>query len=484
MGRTGTIKPQMSDHVKDVVQVAAGNSDAPELTAELWRVPSQLRTAVEWVLECLLGGITPRWALAQAGLSEPRDPSVSIRCSGREESVTLVLDMEQWERAMRPGIGRPDGSVDALAEAFWFLARTEEIDSPAVADAGEDRRDEHGRFRARASSSAPDERPVDELRNRIVTQLGLGGRWRPSSSPRFRVALSHDIDQLARRTRVQRRRLLRELVRSLRHGEVGATGRAMAGAAGMCGSLISGRDPWANLERIAQLEARHGARSTSFFLAAHADVHDGDAASYLAQRGRALAHVRDSQGEVGLHGSYLSSVTAGSLKHERETLEAAAGCAITSHRFHYLRHRPPQTWDDLADAGISADATLGWAEQPGWRAGTALPFRAWSHSQGRPLDLVIVPLAAMDASFDQRYLDLDDDPSAIRATLSRLLDDLAASGGAASILWHNDRLAHIGAGHWHRTWVWLIQEIRSRGGQGTTVADVAQWWRHRLSTSA
>jgi hypothetical protein len=64
----------------------------------------------------------------------------------------LAYDAQAWERVRRGE--RPSG--DELADAFFHLARIEELDAP---------RDEHGRFAAAASCLDPFDPPLERFRS-------------------------------------------------------------------------------------------------------------------------------------------------------------------------------------------------------------------------------------------------------------------------------------------------------------------------------
>ncbi len=90
----------------------------------------------------------------------------------------------------------------------------------------------------------------------------------------------------------------------------------------------------------------------------------------------------------------------------RRRLEALAG-PVHGQRYHYLRLDPHSNFATLDSLGFLYDSTLGFADQPGFRAGIAQPFRPWDLEREQPLRLVEIPLAAMDVTLaEERYLNL------------------------------------------------------------------------------
>ncbi|HEX8384890.1 MAG TPA: polysaccharide deacetylase family protein, partial [Rubricoccaceae bacterium] len=137
--------------------------------------------------------------------------------------------------------------------------------------------------------------------------------------------------------------------------------------------------------------------------------------------------------EVGLHPGYATHDHAGRLAAERARLAQAVGAAPTAVRSHFLRWTEPTTPRLYARAGFRLDGTLGFAEDVGFRRGTAHPFRLWDAAAGAATDLWEMPLAAMDTTLFT-HLGLDDTDAAGR--LDAVLAEARRAGGVAVVLWH------------------------------------------------
>jgi hypothetical protein len=345
---------------------------------------------------------------------------------------------EQIERGERP-------TGDDIAEAFFHLARLEEQDG---------RRDEHGRFRAEWSCLDPLDPPLERLRR----TLGIDAR-RP-----FVVALTHDVDSPWRWTRIGIRGAAARLKRDVLRARLGPAMREATGLATAPIHLLRGTDPNWRFDEIVAEERRRGAsHSTFFILAGHHDPHDGAAPeTYEGLRPRLVETLLEAGAEIGLHASYTAADDAARLADEKAALEALAG-PVAGNRYHYLRADPHRNLAPLARLGLRYDTTLGFPDAVGFRAGIAHPFRPWDLERDEPLDLVEIPLAAMDATLaEERFLGL----AAKRAEphLSRLLDWAAEHGGAFSILWHPDRFDPVTSAGWDRLYSRLLEGVRSRGG--------------------
>jgi len=185
------------------------------------------------------------------------------------------------------------------------------------------------------------------------------------------------------------------------------------------------------------VEQEHGTRSTFFLLAGHNHPADGPfPETYERLRPRLVEALEAGGAEIGVHGSYTTAEDPERLEREKEELERLAG-PIQGHRYHYLRLDPARNLAPLARAGFTYDSSLGYPGAIGFRAGIAQPFRPWDHAADRPLDLLEIPLAFMDATFDERYLDLP--ARKAEAHLMRLVEWAAENGGGFAVLWHTDR---------------------------------------------
>ena len=128
----------------------------------------------------------------------------------------------------------------------------------------------------------------------------------------------------------------------------------------------------------------------------------------------------------------------------RSGLLESLGADVRGQRYHYLRVDPHENLAPLAELGLRYDTTLGFSDAIGFRAGIMQPFRPWDHARERPLDLVEIPLAAMDVTLgESRYLGLT------AREAERPLLDLARPRGRARRRLLGP-LAHRPLRPWHR----------------------------------
>jgi hypothetical protein len=361
----------------------------------------------------------------------------TLGARGLVYGADLPYRAEAWESVERGT--RPEG--DAIAEAFFHLARVEEIGGV---------RDDRNRFPAAASCLDPLDPPLERLRS----ELGLEPpRY---DGAKFAVALTHDVDVPWRWTRIG----IRGAAARLRHG----AGHEAAALARVPLHKLRGTDPNWRFAEIAAEEREHGARGSTFYvMAGHGHRADGAAPEvYDKLRPKLVEELLASGSEVGLHGSYLAAEELGRLAGEAETLRRLAG-AVEGHRYHYLRVDPHRNLVPLGGLGFRYDTTLGFPDALGFRAGIAHPFRPWDFAREEPASIVEVPLAAMDATLaEERYQGLSAEEA--KPQLMALLDWAAEHGGGFSILWHPDRFDAPSARGWDKLYFELLDEVRQRGG--------------------
>ena len=399
--------------------------------------PQRIAGKARWVLDTLL-----------AACAEPVDVAYP--------STSLPGDQAAW--AFLDG-GEPQFGDDLVAAAFWHLSRWEERPGSA--------RDRHGRFAAAFSTADPESPAVDALLRRFQEACGAERR------PGFRVVLSHDIDEpwhwhgrAAVRASTWR---LKQAVRERRPADVKAEA---TGLAGMPYHLVRGSDPMWTFDQMREIEGRHGGRSTHFLIGGHAHPADGPAQPYERLLGRIARTIIAGGDEVGLHPSYTASGDPTRIAGERQRVEDAAGRAVTSVRFHFLRHETHRDLRLLDGLGFRVDSTQGYGDQPGLRAGFSHPYHPYDLDGDRRLGLLEVPLAVMDATLqDVRYLGLSADEGLRRATA--VLELVAQSGGTAAVLWHNSRFAPAYGRGWDRVYDRLLAWVRSRGGELVACEDVS-----------
>lgn len=157
--------------------------------------------------------------------------------------------------------------------------------------------------------------------------------------------------------------------------------------------------------------------------------------------------------QIGLHPSSLSGRDRNILEGEKKALEKALNEPVTISRQHFLILGFPATYRALSDVGIKEDHSMLYHDQPGFRAGTALPFKWYDLEAEKICDFTIVPYVTMDVTL-KKYQ--NERAQQALATLKRIKEILFQQGLPFRIIWHNSSLD--GSPGWEG-WSLVLKEI-------------------------
>ncbi|MBP6977788.1 MAG: polysaccharide deacetylase family protein [Lentimicrobiaceae bacterium] len=144
---------------------------------------------------------------------------------------------------------------------------------------------------------------------------------------------------------------------------------------------------------------------------------------------------------VGIHPSYASHDHPDRLQKEISRLTAIIHHNVTHSRGHFLRLTLPGTYRNLIASGIESDFTMGYAQEPGFRAGICTPYLFYDLHEERPTPLRIYPFAVMDGTL-RDYKNLS--PATATETVHALLEEVKAVKGTFITIWHNESLSDQG----------------------------------------
>jgi hypothetical protein len=308
----------------------------------------------------------------------------------------------------------------------------------------------------------------------------------------FAICLSHDVDLIA--DAVTPRQALRSMRLSLlgesgsSHDRVVRPARPAVRAARALYRGVSRAPAADTLERCIEIERKHGVTASYFFTVypggeghRYDCAYDfGDACRFQGARVSVAEMVRTVHREgfeAGLHGSYNSAVVAGRLAAERAALERATGLTVTSTRQHFLHWDVRRTPRLQSEAGFSADSTIGFNRNIGFRAGTTLPFLWFDSERDASIDIVALPMLVHDGALlraDALELGLE----LAQRTLHEFLDRIAAVGGVATMVFHPNNLEHS---DYLALFESAIRYGLERDAWFASVRDLDAWFRARTS---
>jgi hypothetical protein len=191
------------------------------------------------------------------------------------------------------------------------------------------------------------------------------------------------------------------------------------------------RPAWFNIDDILKLHSEYDLRSTFFFLTekgrnrqgvTHADY---DVNSDKIQQ--LFARIKAHKSEIGLHKSALNHSNFNSELNKLPLND------IKSNRYHFLKFQLPEAWQTMEKSGVDLDASLGFAEQFGFRNSYGLPFSPYNFEEKRAMKLIVTPLNIMDGTMEM-YQGL---PISKIAENIILFFENNRKDAILSLLWHN-----------------------------------------------
>lgn len=344
--------------------------------------------------------------------------------------------------------------ADLVASAFFLLTRWEEA-LPGAAD-------EHGRFLASRSVCGKQgllDRPlVNEWAFFIRALAVAAGHALPEAPDRFEVLPTHDVDLFRTPTRLKN--FAADILKRRDIGALVKRAQIRGGAP----------DPYDTFGTLMRLSEAAGARSRFFFMAGGKTRHDPQ--TYAIDEPVVTSRLQEitARGHVvGFHPSYATFEDAALWRDERSRLARAAGVAIGEGRQHFLRFAVPATWRRWNDEGMQADWSMTFADQSGFRCGTATSYPVFDIEKRTQLALIEQPTVIMEGTLYE-YEGLP--PAQVAERLQKLRETCRRWRTPFSILFHN---------HVFADWPGIWEAYRvALGLEHATFAEVARRESHSL----
>ena len=196
------------------------------------------------------------------------------------------------------------------------------------------------------------------------------------------------------------------------------------------------KDPFQVFDYIIESITCNGTEAQFFFPVGDHSKYDKNP-SWKNQDYRDLIVNLSSRFKCGLHPSYNAAGKLQLLKNEALRLNSILDKKTYSCRFHYIRLLTPKCYNDLIDTGIIEDYSMGYPDEPGFRAGIARPYYFYDVTEDKQTNLKIIPFQVMDATLYQ-YKNLD--PAASGELILKLIGETRKAGGLFVSIWHNTSL--------------------------------------------
>ncbi len=157
--------------------------------------------------------------------------------------------------------------------------------------------------------------------------------------------------------------------------------------------------------------------------------------------------------EVGIHPSYNSNFSTKKLREEIARLSKLLNTEVTKSRQHFLKLQLPYTYRNLINLDITDDYTMGFAAQPGFRAGICSTYNFYDLDMDAETKLRVHPFTLMDGTL-RDYMNIG--AGQAMQYITPLIQEVKAVNGTFISLWHNESLSN--QGRWEN-WQIVYEEM-------------------------
>jgi hypothetical protein len=396
----------------------------------------------------LIDKITPRWEytfdfiFGQRGIDfklyddfktfdESKGVKHQLSCSCgkilREQSIfSGNIESGTWENQI---VLTFDDQIDVLSSIFYVLTRMEEYQN--------DQWDNHGRFVGAESwqfkNGVLDQTICDRWAVAFIEFIEKETKAKLDFDISFvQIIPTFDIDNaFAYKYKTGSRRFLSKAKDLVQGNKVRLEERAQV----LSGKL---KDPYDGYGKI--LSTANTFPTRIFWLVGDYGKTDFNIAIETPEIGKLICDLGENS-SIGIHPSYRSNSELALLKKEMGRMEKVTKRKTLTSRQHFLKLRFPETYHALLKNDLSEDFTMGFADQIGFRNGTARSFPWFDLSINERTDLLIRPFAYMDGSLNE-YLKLSTDEA--KKSIEKLFLEVEKYGGDFIFIWHNETITDHG----------------------------------------
>ena len=318
-----------------------------------------------------------------------------------------------------------DLPFDIFAASFFLVSRYEEyLDSD---------RDEYGRFRASCSIAFRHQFldiPVIDLWAKEFAR-NLVKRFQTLAFKRsdYSTILTVDVDEPF----AYIGKNLLNNIGGLIHDITKKTGHAGE----RYGCLALGdKDPYEVFDYLLENIEYNNSNAIFFFSVGDQSEYDRNP-SWKNEKYRKLIKTISGKYITGIHPSFHAAENSSLVMTEVSRLRSVLNQDIHHSRFHYLRLMLPSSYRYIHNAGISEDFSMGYPDEPGFRAGIARPFFFYDVAEDQQTTLKVIPFQIMDVTLSQ-YKNLD--PLISKELILKMIGEVRKAGGVFVSIWHNTSL--------------------------------------------
>lgn len=322
-----------------------------------------------------------------------------------------------------------NGHTDPFAAIFYLISRYEEYVDP--------RRDKHERFEAKNSviyRFGWMQQQIAERWTEAIFQAFIPGELLKLKENRsVKVIPSFDIDNTFAYKWKDGWRKWVSVVKDYVHKRPDRIRLRKAVNTGIQ------KDPYDTYDQISDVAGRFD-HTRIFWLLGDIGEYDRNI-SWRDPRHKRLIRNMKQLARVGLHPSYASNYSDKRLSEERQRLQQILETEPQESRQHFLKLQLPYTYRRLIAEGFKKDYTMGYADQPGFRLGTAHPVIFFDLERNEICPYTLIPFVYMDGTFNE-YLQISTEES--KLIITNLAEEVKRYGGVFCFIWHNETIGEIG----------------------------------------
>jgi hypothetical protein len=196
------------------------------------------------------------------------------------------------------------------------------------------------------------------------------------------------------------------------------------------------KDPYDVFDYIIKKTGTNNTDACFFFTVGDHSKYDKNP-SWKYEEYRKLILMIDNKYRTGLQPSFYSAENSLILNTEMVRLKTILNKEVIMSRFHYIRFFLPQSYRDISKAGILEDYSMGYPEEPGFRAGIARPYYFYDIAEDQQTSLKLFPFEIMDETlFNYKNLD----QLASKEIILKMINEVRKAGGLFVSIWHNTSL--------------------------------------------
>ncbi len=349
--------------------------------------------------------------------------------------------------------------ADLIASTYFLISRYEEMVRKNI-------RDVHGRFPGKESlpyrAGFIDRPLVEEYGKLLRNQLREVCCDVPEPPAQIKkIYLTHDLDQIAHFRNVKS--LIAGFIRGLRRPKEG--NKALK-------SFFGGLryDPWYTFPFLYKLDNELTQKigndrcETILFVRSGGGTRKEDRpfSNLVHPDYKNLIRYTKRKGiTIGLHASYVAGGNPELITEEKKKLDHHTQRYANFNRNHYLRNREPEDMQELLNAGITDDFTMGYADMAGFRLGTCRPVK-WINPNTKTIStLTLHSLAIMDATLnDKRYMYMNAHDA--YQYCEQLINCVESHNGELVLLWHNTSVEKTPQSYHRKLYKDLIKYLQTK----------------------